>query len=162
MPAVINKRAAAGAIQRAHAHGLLKDGRREWRACCGRIRPSCRNAISMEFQTRGLGSCAARSSPAAQAITSKSATNAAHSGQSLRCARCSGLLPWSSCTKLSRNSTQVIQLSPSLCYLDVLPLPSILRLFGLLAFASLCWLHVCFLLSCLYRPFRISLIFAYD
>ena len=83
------------------------------------------SADSMDFQTRGSGSCVPRNSTQLRAIESSSATRAEHSGQVLRWLRCSTPRPSSISTRLSRNSRQFIQLSPSLCCLRLLPLHSL-------------------------------------
>jgi hypothetical protein len=59
--------AAAGTSQRAPPKRVLNEGTLG-RARCGRINLSWRNAISMEFHTLGLGSCAACSWLAAATI----------------------------------------------------------------------------------------------
>src|SRR5579871_2985862 len=151
MPIKTSKVATAGTIQRAQAQGLWNVGKRDRPAVWGRISPSRLSAVSMFFHTRGLGSCSARSSPAVQAITRRSETRAAQSGQSFRCARCAGVFPLSFSARLSCSSTQVILLSPSLCC------PWVLHNHLVFSFssvgkisASLCWLHCRFLLSCMY------------
>src|SRR5712672_2393514 len=69
----------------------------------------------IEFQTRGLGSSASCNRPAASMIRSKSLTRVQHSGQSIRWARCSIVLPSSTSAKLFCSSTQFILISPQVC-----------------------------------------------
>src|SRR5207302_2075869 len=111
MPIVISTTAAAGSAQPVQLHEPVRDGSRERRAK-GLIIPSRLRLVSMEFQTWGPGSWAARNSPAAQAITSRSATSPAQCGQSLKWARCAAVPPLSFSIRLSCNSTQVITALP--------------------------------------------------
>jgi len=76
--------AAAGTIHRAHPQRVANEEIKGRFACWGRISPSCRNAISMEFQTRGLGSSASTNSGAEEMISASSSTSAVHEEQDLR------------------------------------------------------------------------------
>ena len=60
--------------------------------CGSRMMPSCRNAISIEFHTRGLGSANSCNCRASRAIRSRSATRPEHSGTGFKCASCSAVL----------------------------------------------------------------------
>jgi len=73
--------AAAGTSHRAEPQRAEKEGTSDGGAeGCGRISPSCRSAISMEFQTLGLGSSLACSSLAPATIKFNSCNNSEHAG----------------------------------------------------------------------------------
>src|SRR5208283_1550704 len=107
--------AAAGTSHLAAPQRALKEGRGVrwlWFVRCGRIKPSRRSAISMEFHTLGLGSSLACNSPADATIRLNSFSNAEHFGHALRWARCSSVLPSSTSAKLCCSSTQFIRPLP--------------------------------------------------